>query len=90
MANQSENSELRSDLDTLKKDMLALRDDLKSFTNDAVSEGQKSAHRAGEYAREQWDESVDTVQTYVRERPVTALGVAFVSGIAVALMLGRK
>jgi len=94
MANQStksdETNELRQDLDTLKKDMLALRDDLKGFSRDAAEQGQKSAHRAREYAQEQWEESVDTVQTYVRERPVTSLGVAFVSGIAVALLLGRK
>lgn len=46
----------------------------------------KSSHAAGE----RFDDSVDEVQSFVRERPLTAAGLAFAIGAFAMVMLMRR
>lgn len=78
------------DLDTIKADIAALRDDLGSMTSAAVRDGAKSMRNATKAVRDSAATAVDQVQGFVEERPVTSILLAFGAGMLAASLLRRS
>ena len=50
---------------------------------------ERRAREAGHHARERTDETLASVQSFVQERPLAALGIAFLVGVAASSLLRR-
>ncbi|MFT5775345.1 MAG: ElaB/YqjD/DUF883 family membrane-anchored ribosome-binding protein [Hyphomonas sp.] len=86
-------SEINDDVDALKGDIAALRDDLREVVKDmrslatvraqkGVEKGTALARRAGSEV----EEAKDAVETRIRENPLTAIGIAFGAGLVLAML----
>ena len=87
----------KTDFDTLKADMKALREDLATLLKDtgalaqqqakaAAAKGRELAEDAGEKALEYRDAVADKV----REHPFAAIGIALAAGYVIASLSNRK
>lgn len=81
--------DLQKDVAALKDDFAAIRDDLKHLAGNAVSQGKSAAIDAKAVAKDKLDESLDSVEAFVKTKPATAVGIAFAAGIVTAMYLGR-
>jgi ElaB/YqjD/DUF883 family membrane-anchored ribosome-binding protein len=83
----------KTDLDTLKNDMKALREDLATLLKDTGAFASAQAKVAGEKGRALADDAGekaveyrDAVADKVREHPFAALGIALAAGFVLASM----
>lgn len=82
--------DLQNDVELLKADLTALRDDLKILAGDAVEEGKAKAKAAKHAAKDKYDNTLDTLDTFVKEKPLTAVGIAFAAGILTSIYLRHR
>lgn len=78
------------DIDTIKADIAALRDDIGSITASAVRDGADTVRKAGKAARDKVASALEQVQGFVEERPVTAMFIAFGAGLLASSLLRRR
>ena len=92
-AAKSANAETDTDLEKIRADLAALRDDLRSLAGhlkDGTVNGLGGeASRIYDRLLAQGDDSLDTVSRYVNERPVSSLLIAFAAGLVGGRMLSR-
>ena len=87
---------MKDDVENLKADIAQLREDLKSIFGDlkgyAGAQAQEGFEKGKAFAAdagEQLESARDDLQVKIREKPLTAVGVAFGAGLLLAL-LNRK
>ncbi|MDZ4830537.1 MAG: hypothetical protein SGJ09_10125 [Phycisphaerae bacterium] len=78
------------DLETIKADIAALRDDLGSMTSSMLRDGAKSVQSATKAVREKAASAADEVQGFIEERPLTSILIAFGAGILTATLMRRS
>lgn len=78
------------DIETIKADIATLRDDLGSMTSDAMRNGVKSIRTASKLAKDKAASAVEQMQTFVEERPMTSILMAFGAGVIASHLLRRK
>ncbi len=82
-----------ADLDAVKKDLAALRDDLASLSRSVVREGARTARDAKESVKESVKDSVERasaqVDHLIESRPYTTLLVAFTAGLFASALIRR-
>ena len=90
------NDSIKDDVDHLKEDLALLREDLRAIFGDLkgyasvqAKEGVEKGKAFATDAGEQIDAVRDDLQDKIREKPLTAVGLAFGAGLLIAL-LGRK
>jgi ElaB/YqjD/DUF883 family membrane-anchored ribosome-binding protein len=93
----SEGRPTEQDLEALKADLAALRDDLRSFVKHA---SQAAQSRAGEVrdrvvdaatqAGEKGREARDKVQTKIEDNPFMAVGIALGAGLLIGALIARR
>ena len=92
---------LREDLEAMKNDFAALRDDLRVFAQDAGSAARTGAASAAERLRQGGREALDSarakgrqakeqVQGQIEDHPFMAVGVAFGVGLLVGAIIARR
>lgn len=86
----ADNAALQNDMESLKSDLSALRDDLKTLAGDAVDEGKTKAHAAKAAAKDKYEDTLDTVDSFIKEKPMTAVGIAFAAGILTSIYLRHR
>ena len=79
----TQNPSSPSDMDKVMDDLATLRADLGDLTESFVKAGKHKANKT-------YSSSVDSVNEYVMEKPMTALGAAFGAGIIAAVLFGRR
>lgn len=82
--------ELEREIASLKEDLTKLQGDLKHVAETAVDAGRDTAHQAREQASKQWQEGVDAARTYVEEKPMAVVIGAFLVGMVMGTLFGRK
>ena len=96
-----EDRRLRDDLETLKADFSALRDDLRVFARDAAAAGKTVAGDAADRLRQRgrvvWDAARDKSKAtteqmgqQIEEHPFAAVGIAFGVGLLVGAIIARR
>ena len=87
----------KTDIDTLKNDMKALREDLATLLKDTGAFASAQAKVAGDKSRalaedagEKAIEYRDAVADRVREHPFAAVGIALAAGFVLASLTNRK
>lgn len=80
---------LKEDLAALRKDLQAMFGDLKGYAASQAKEGVAKGKAFAEEAGEHLDSTRADFQEQIREKPLTAVGLAFGAGLLIAL-LGRK
>lgn len=83
-------ADTQKDVDTLKADLAQLRDDLKMMASDAVDQGKAKAWAAKDVAQDKYEDTLDSLDTFVKERPMTAVGIAFAAGIVTSIYLRHR
>lgn len=79
-----------TELQAIKADLAALRDDMSSMSRSLVESGTKKARAARKAVEQQLSNASDSVEEFVQERPFTTLAMAFGAGAVFALLLRRK
>jgi ElaB/YqjD/DUF883 family membrane-anchored ribosome-binding protein len=94
-------NKIQNDVESLKKDMAALREDLKGLTRALVEHGKTEAgetkdrlvselNKELESAREQGEKAVQSVERQIQERPLISLLVALLLGLVFGKLLDRS
>ncbi len=93
----SQNGPTQEDIDALKGDLAALRDDLRSFVSHAKDAAQSRASgvrerlaEAASQASEKGRAAKDRVQTHIEDNPFMAVGVALCAGLLIGAMVARR
>lgn len=86
----SGDTDLKGDVDALKDDLARLREDLKTFAGDAVEQGKLSAEAAKDAAKEKYENTLDSVESFVQEKPLTAVGIAFAAGVVTSIYFRNR
>lgn len=79
-----------TEIEAIKADLAALRDDMSSLSRSLMERGTKKARAARKAVEAQVAEATDTVEEFVQERPFTTLAVAFGAGALFAVLLRRR
>lgn len=84
---------LRSDFDQLRQDFAQLSQHLRGAGSEAAETARQrvenTAKRAGDAARENWQQGCSALDAEIRERPLTVLGIAFAAGVVIGRLFGR-
>jgi ElaB/YqjD/DUF883 family membrane-anchored ribosome-binding protein len=94
---KAEASPIREDLETIREDVRVLSADAKTLGHDIKIEGRKHLNEAGERARdamatakERGRDHLSEALTFVQNNPGQSIAFAFVGGMIVSLLLGRR
>lgn len=90
MASTGKNGESSTDLDHLKEDLANLQKDLKGLADSLLNQGKDKAREAKEAVTDTYEHSMDSVQQFIKDKPVTSLGIAFGIGALLSLLFCRK
>lgn len=83
-------TDMRNELDKLKSDLVNVKDDLRSLSSSAVSEGRDAARALKDNATAQVNEGVDTARHCVQEHPLTTTAIAAGVGLLAGMLLFRR
>jgi ElaB/YqjD/DUF883 family membrane-anchored ribosome-binding protein len=84
------NTDIHKQLQALKDDLLAVKEDVGKVTSSAVRQGREAAYAAKDQAADGLQQGVDTARQYVQERPLTSALVAMGVGMGLGLLLTRR
>ena len=88
--NYPEIADIRSDLDSLKDNVVELTKHLKKDQNHQVEEIKAMLadkwHKVQDTSREQ----IDHLETRVKEKPAQSIGIAFAAGLVASYLLTRR
>lgn len=76
---------LRADVDTLKADLLRIKDDLALIADSVRTRVRSQAQSTRANATTRYQDSMDSIEQYIEEKPLTTVLVAF----GVGLLLGK-
>ena len=79
-----------ADIDTIKADLAALRDDFSSIASARVRDGAVSVRKAAKAVQESAASAVDRVDHFIAERPLTSVLIAFGAGVLTAFVVRRR
>ncbi len=82
--------DVRADLDALKSDFAQIREDLRTMASTAVKEGKSRAYEVRDAAQEKFEDSLDSLESFVKEKPLTACGIAFAAGILASIYMRHR
>lgn len=74
----------KSELDSLRSDLARLKDDLRALGDNMVGRATVGARQAKDRAQERWEESVGSVENYVKDHPLSTVLIAFGAGLIVS------
>ncbi|MCA8909619.1 MAG: hypothetical protein KDA64_17270 [Rhodospirillaceae bacterium] len=84
---------LRDDMDKLRQDFAQLSQHLRGAGSEAAETARRrvetTAKQAGDAARENWQQGCSALDTEIRERPLTVLGIAFAAGVVIGRVFVR-
>jgi ElaB/YqjD/DUF883 family membrane-anchored ribosome-binding protein len=78
------------DIEILKADLAKIKDDLASLAGSLVDRGRQSARAVRQTIEDKVGSSVDALESFVEERPLTTVMLAFGAGIVTAMLLRRR
>lgn len=90
MGTTGKQADTGSDYENLKEDLANLRKDLKSMADSLLHQGKDKAREAKETVSDTYEHSLDSMQRFIKEKPVTSLGIAFGVGAVLSLLFCRK
>jgi ElaB/YqjD/DUF883 family membrane-anchored ribosome-binding protein len=91
MKGSDEGIDLAAEIENLKSDLAKVRDDFASLSGELLREGQRSAKAMKESAQAGVEQSMQTLQQYVQERPITTVLLTFAAGAVFGrLWMGRR
>lgn len=79
-----------AELQAIKADLAALREDMSSLSKAVLKQGVKAARSARAAVQEQIAEAEESVEEMVKERPISMLAMAFGAGALLAFLLHRR
>lgn len=79
-----------TELQAIKADLAALRDDMGSLSKSLLRDGARKARAARAAAEQKLTDASETVEEFVQERPFTTIAVAFAAGAVVSALLCRR
>ncbi len=79
-----------SELDSLKADLAALRDDFGAISKSLIDQGSQGVKAAAKAVTSKVNDVSGTVEEFVDERPFTSILLAFGAGMLVAALLKRS
>ena len=83
------NGDVQRDLEAIRRDLSELRNQLSSLANDTVTAGRDAANAGYRAARDRVDNVTQTVDEYVRDKPLVSLGIAVGLGAVLGAVLRR-
>lgn len=86
----SSDSDVKSELQELKSDLLAVKEDIGKVTSTAVEQGRDVAGAVKDQAIDQFERGVNSAREYVKERPLTSAFVAIGVGVLAGILLARR
>jgi ElaB/YqjD/DUF883 family membrane-anchored ribosome-binding protein len=78
------------DIETIKADLAALRDDVTTMASAKMRDGAVSVKKAAKAVRDSAVSAVERTEHMVAERPLTSLALAFGAGALAAFLLRRR
>ena len=88
--NKTNKSEMQSEMDALRSDMAKIQKDLHALTDTLVDLGKGRARDVKHQVESQFESGLDAVETYIEEKPMTTVLIAFGIGLLVAKLFGDK
>ena len=82
--------DLASEMANLKSDLRKVKDDIRSIADALMSQGRSSAANVRDRVQERLESSVETVQEYFEQRPITSLLVVLGVGLVIGKLLNSK
>lgn len=84
------NSSPATEIESIKADLTALREDIASLSRALLKGGVKKARAVRDAAEQQLAETTESVEELVQERPFTMLAIAFGAGALVTALFFRR
>jgi len=79
-----------ADLQAVKADLAALRDDMSSLSKTLMRDGKKRARAARDAVEKGLTDASESVEEFVEERPYATMAIAFGAGALLAVLLCRR
>lgn len=79
-----------TEVNALKNDLGRVRKDLTDMTSTVLEHGRKTAQTAGADIERHVNESLETVQGYIKERPIATTLCAMGAGLLIGALLRRR
>ena len=90
MAAQAEYEELRKELDQLRSDIAGLTRTLKDIASEEGSAAYDKVRKSANKAQEQAAHTMEAVGHELSERPFTSVVSAFILGLLIGMLSGRR
>jgi ElaB/YqjD/DUF883 family membrane-anchored ribosome-binding protein len=89
---QSEQSreDLQAEIDALKQELQQLQSDLRGVTDHFWDVGRQSYETASRTAQETFGVRVEQLEQSVKRQPLTTVATAFVAGVVLGKLFGRR
>lgn len=81
---------LRDDVEVLKGDLLRIKDDLALIADGLRDRVRAQARSTREQAQSQYQDSVESIEQYIEEKPLTTVLVAFGLGLILGKIFSLK
>jgi ElaB/YqjD/DUF883 family membrane-anchored ribosome-binding protein len=82
--------DVTADLDALKADLAKIRTDLSDIAGNWMDQGRKQAISAADDIKERFQNTADSVEGWVKERPLTAVLIAAGIGLVLGKLSSRR
>lgn len=89
MATETSGQVTETDLQSLKQDLAALRKDLISLGHNTASSVRREAHELKGRAQKGWEDSIESIESKIIERPITTVLVALGVGLLAGKLFSR-
>ncbi|HAI11868.1 MAG TPA: hypothetical protein DCM28_09200 [Phycisphaerales bacterium] len=89
MVGNQNNSNIRKEIKTLKRDLFTIKEDLEQISNTVVDESKQTFNEVKDKANHEITKGLKRARKQVRERPITTTLVAAGAGFLAATFLNR-
>lgn len=93
-AKYPEIKEIQKDAKSIKENIATLKDhaveDIKANGSEKISEIKETVAERANMISESGQIQMDRVESYVKEKPLQSVGIAFAAGLALSALIGRR
>lgn len=82
--------DIQAELQALKDDLLAVKQDIGKVTSSAMQQGRTTANAVKDQASEGFNQGMESARQCVQERPITSALIALGVGMGIGLILRRR
>jgi len=85
-----EDADVRAELEALKEDLVAVKEDVGKVTSAAMHQGRAAAQSLKKQAGEEIDQGLEAARSQVQHHPLSSAMIALGAGVCAGILLSRR